>query len=297
MHVGCVRGVLQHRAARGAGHRLHDHRDVGRLRGCRRGVQQGDRQGVRHAPAPASTSWSRSSSRSWAAASSTRTAPWRSNSPEVVKALEIEQRHAGRGRDLDDPRWQPRRRTRRSAPSTAATTRPSSTPPGTRRGSSTTCPTSPVTSPSPRRPSIEGGDVATIGGGGTGTAVIESSKKKDFAAEWLAFAKLSPEANVAVWEVLGFDPVNMSVWEDEAVTHNPDNKFNKYFKTNLFDVLNEVKDGHRPLRRLLQPEPAQGRRHLHHGHLDADLRERHGAPGGARPGAEGPGEPDRQVGP
>jgi len=90
-------------------------------------------------------------------------------------------------------------------------------------------------------PVIEGGDVATIGGGGTGTAVVESSKKKDFAAEWLAFAKLSPEANVAVWEVLGFDPVNMSVWEDEAVTHNPDNKFNKYFKTNLFDVLNEVK--------------------------------------------------------
>ena len=92
-------------------------------------------------------------------------------------------------------------------------------------------------------PVVEGSDVATIGGGGTGTAVIESSPKKDFAAEWLAFAKLSPEANVAVWEVLGFDPVNMSVWEDEAVTKDPENKFNKYFRTNLFDVLNEVKDG------------------------------------------------------
>ena len=92
-------------------------------------------------------------------------------------------------------------------------------------------------------PVVEGGEVATIGGGGTGTAVIESSPKKDFAAEWLAFAKLSPEANVAVWQVLGFDPVNMSVWEDEAVTKDPENKFNKYFRTNLFDVLNEVKDG------------------------------------------------------
>jgi len=92
-------------------------------------------------------------------------------------------------------------------------------------------------------PVVEGGDVATIGGGGTGTAVIESSPKKDFAAEWLAFAKLSPEANVAVWQVLGFDPVNMAVWEDEAVTKDPENKFNKYFRTNLFDVLNEVKDG------------------------------------------------------
>ncbi len=91
-------------------------------------------------------------------------------------------------------------------------------------------------------PVVEGGEVATIGGGGTGTAVVESSEHKDFAAEWLAFAKLSPEANVAVWEVLGFDPVNMAVWEDEAVTHDPENKFNKYFRTNLFDVLNEVKD-------------------------------------------------------
>ncbi|MDT0164412.1 extracellular solute-binding protein [Actinotalea sp. AC32] len=90
-------------------------------------------------------------------------------------------------------------------------------------------------------PVVDGGEVATIGGGGTGTAVTEASPDKEFAAEWLAFAKLSPEANVAVWEVLGFDPVNMSVWEDDEVTHNPDNKFNQYFQTNLFDVLNEVK--------------------------------------------------------
>ena len=91
-------------------------------------------------------------------------------------------------------------------------------------------------------PVLEGGEVATIGGGGTGTAVVDSSPNKEFAAEWLAFAKLSPEANVAVWEVLGFDPANMAVWEDEAVTKNPENKFNRYFRTNLFDTLNQVKD-------------------------------------------------------
>lgn len=85
--------------------------------------------------------------------------------------------------------------------------------------------------------------VQTIGGGGTGTSVIDSSPVADIASDWLAFAKLSPEANVAVWEVLGFDPVNMSVWEDEEVTHNPDNKFNAYFQTNLFEVLDEVKGG------------------------------------------------------
>ncbi len=91
-------------------------------------------------------------------------------------------------------------------------------------------------------PVVEGAEVATIGGGGTGAAVPEASPNKEIAQEWLAFAKLSPEANVAVWEVLGFDPVNMAVWEDKEVTHNPDNKFNKYFTTNLFDTLNAVKD-------------------------------------------------------
>jgi arabinosaccharide transport system substrate-binding protein len=90
-------------------------------------------------------------------------------------------------------------------------------------------------------PVVEGSEVATIGGGGTGTAVPEASPNKEIAMEWLAFAKLSPEANVAVWEVLGFDPVNMSVWEDKKVTHNPKNRFNQYFQTNLFDVLNQYK--------------------------------------------------------
>lgn len=92
-------------------------------------------------------------------------------------------------------------------------------------------------------PVVEGSDVLTIGGGGTGMSIPKGSPNEELAADWLAYAKLSPEANVAVWEVLGFDPVNMAVWEDEAVTHNPDNKFNQYFQTNVFDVLNEVKDG------------------------------------------------------
>ena len=91
-------------------------------------------------------------------------------------------------------------------------------------------------------PVVEGGAVGTIGGGGTGASVIADSPNAEIAADWLAFAKLSPEANVAVWETLGFDPVNMAVWEDEAVTHDESNKFNEYFQTNLFDVLNEVRD-------------------------------------------------------
>ncbi|MEE6288904.1 extracellular solute-binding protein [Georgenia sp. MJ173] len=92
-------------------------------------------------------------------------------------------------------------------------------------------------------PVIEGSDVLTIGGGGTGTSVLADSPNAELAAEWLAFTKLSPEANVAVWEVLGFDPVSMAVWDDQEVTHAEDNRFNQYFTTNLFDVLNEVRDG------------------------------------------------------
>lgn len=92
-------------------------------------------------------------------------------------------------------------------------------------------------------PVIEGSDTLTIGGGGTGLAVPAASEHAELAAEFNAFAKLSLPANIAVWEVLGFDPVNMSVWEDEEITHNPDNKFNQYFTTNLFDVLNSMQDG------------------------------------------------------
>ena len=92
-------------------------------------------------------------------------------------------------------------------------------------------------------PALEGGAVQSIGGGGTGTAIIKSSENADLAAEVFAFIKLSEEANVDVWNVLGFDPVNTDVWADTAVTQNPENKFVAYFATYPFDALNEMKDG------------------------------------------------------
>ena len=81
--------------------------------------------------------------------------------------------------------------------------------------------------------------VKTIGGGGTGTAVVKSSKNADLAAEVF---KLSEDANKEVWNVLGFDPVNTSVWTDTDLTQNPDNQFVKYFKTKPFDTLLELQD-------------------------------------------------------
>lgn len=83
----------------------------------------------------------------------------------------------------------------------------------------------------------------TIGGGGTGTAVIASSPNADLAAEVMAFIKLSPEANKEVWNVLGFDPVNTEVWTDKELTENPENKFVKFFNTKPFDCLIEMQDG------------------------------------------------------
>lgn len=89
----------------------------------------------------------------------------------------------------------------------------------------------------------ESDEVKSIGGGGTGTAVIASSENADLAAEVFAYIKLSEEANEEVWNVLGFDPVNTAVWTDTELTQNPDNQFVKYFNTYPFDALLEIQDG------------------------------------------------------
>ena len=86
------------------------------------------------------------------------------------------------------------------------------------------------------------GEVATIGGGGTGTAIIKSGKNAQLAAEVMAFIKLSEESNKEVWNVLGFDPVNTAVWNDTSLTQNPDNKFIQYFTNYPFDTLLKTKD-------------------------------------------------------
>ncbi|CAM3632391.1 extracellular solute-binding protein [Cohnella lubricantis] len=92
-------------------------------------------------------------------------------------------------------------------------------------------------------PVIEKGQPRSYGGGGTGTVVTKTAKDVQLAKEFVAFAKLSADANVEIWNTLGFDPINMDVWSMEDVTHNPENKFNQYFVNNAFDVLNEIKDG------------------------------------------------------
>lgn len=91
-------------------------------------------------------------------------------------------------------------------------------------------------------PTFKVGDPRSIGDGGTGTVVTKTAKNKQNVKEFLAWAKLSDEGEKAIWEDLGFDPINTTLWTDKTVTHNPENKFVKYFKTNPFDTLNEIKN-------------------------------------------------------
>lgn len=91
-------------------------------------------------------------------------------------------------------------------------------------------------------PVFEEGMPRSYGGGGTGTVVTKTAKDVQLAKDFIAYAKLSLDANIDIWDTLGFDPINMDVWNMDEVTHNPDNEFVKYFKNNPFDVLNEIKD-------------------------------------------------------
>ena len=68
-------------------------------------------------------------------------------------------------------------------------------------------------------PVFEDGGYTTTMGGGTGTAITNQidPDKIALAAEFLAFAKLTYDANVLLWTDLGFDPMRLDVYDDEAL--------------------------------------------------------------------------------
>jgi arabinosaccharide transport system substrate-binding protein len=68
-------------------------------------------------------------------------------------------------------------------------------------------------------PIFEEGGYTTTMGGGTGTAITNQidESKVELAKEFLAFAKLTYEANVSLWTDLGFDPMRLDVYDDEAL--------------------------------------------------------------------------------
>ncbi|MCL2703490.1 MAG: extracellular solute-binding protein [Defluviitaleaceae bacterium] len=91
-------------------------------------------------------------------------------------------------------------------------------------------------------PVFEVGDLRSVGIGGTGTVVSLQSSDPTLAADYISFAKGSYEGNLAIWDILGFDTVNTSVWSDPDITTDETNQFIAYFVTNPFDTLNEIKD-------------------------------------------------------
>ena len=42
--------------------------------------------------------------------------------------------------------------------------------------------------------------------------------------------------------MLGFDPIRTEVWAMEDITHDPENIFVKFYATNPFDTLLQIKD-------------------------------------------------------
>lgn len=81
----------------------------------------------------------------------------------------------------------------------------------------------------------------SAGMGGTSTSVTVQSEYPQVAKDFLAFAKLSEEGNIALWQELGFDPPRWDVWERPEM--NQSNKFTEFFQNdNIFGMLVEIKD-------------------------------------------------------
>lgn len=91
-------------------------------------------------------------------------------------------------------------------------------------------------------PVFEEGQPRSVGIGGTGTVVTNQSVDPQLAADFIAYAKCSEEGCIGIWENLGFDVCNTSVWENTEITQDTSNQYIAFFKTNPFDVLNEIKE-------------------------------------------------------
>ncbi|MFA9455374.1 ABC transporter substrate-binding protein [Halalkalibacter sp. AB-rgal2] len=80
----------------------------------------------------------------------------------------------------------------------------------------------------------------SAGAGGTGTVVTNQTEHPELAKEFLAYTKLTEEGNLALWEIMGFDPPMWTVWDSETIRE--DNRYYQYFGTDIFDTLLEIRD-------------------------------------------------------
>ena len=88
-------------------------------------------------------------------------------------------------------------------------------------------------------PVFEEGQPNSVGIGGTGTVVTQQCEDPELAAEWLVWAKCSPEGESHIFTDLGFDVCNTSLWTDEEFAHQ-DTQYNTFFRSKPYDVLAEL---------------------------------------------------------
>ncbi len=89
-------------------------------------------------------------------------------------------------------------------------------------------------------PVFEEGQKCSVGVGGTGTVVTNECKNPELAAEWLAWAKCSAEGEKHIWNDLGFDVCNSSLWSDEEFAYDDSNIYNTFFRVKPYEVLNKL---------------------------------------------------------
>ncbi|MDV2685625.1 ABC transporter substrate-binding protein [Alkalihalophilus lindianensis] len=123
-------------------------------------------------------------------------------------------------------------------------------------------------------PAWEEGGNRSAGMGGTGTVITNQTEDPELAKEFLAFAKLSEEGNIKLWEILGFDPPRHDVWDSEAM--RADNRFFQYFHDDIFDILLEIRDDINDLNITEQTPNAQ--QEIHSTVMHSVLREQSKTP-------------------
>ena len=89
-------------------------------------------------------------------------------------------------------------------------------------------------------PVFEEGQKCSVGIGGTGTVVTNQCADSELAAEWLAWAKCSQAGEEHIWNDLGFDVCNESLWFDEAFAFDESNPYNTFFRVKPYEVLQDL---------------------------------------------------------
>ena len=80
--------------------------------------------------------------------------------------------------------------------------------------------------------------------GGTGTAVVKTSKNLELAKEFLAFMSMSYDAGLQSWLLLGFDPIRTDLYGTEDLKQ--DNKFFQYYEDDVFTAIEGTLDSVAP---------------------------------------------------